>query len=91
MIWRQIAMSSTEIAISLIWIFLIFIIPILGVIGIIIEHYKKQEVMDSITIIGWIITIVGIIYMVSDKSSGARPYNDDDWEDDEDKAEKGEY
>ena len=35
--------------------------------------------MDSITIIGWIITIVGIIYMVSDKSSGARPYNDDDW------------
>ena len=47
--------------------------------------------MDSITIIGWIITIVGIIYMVSDKSSGARPYKDDDWEDDEDKAEKGEY
>lgn len=47
--------------------------------------------MDAITIIGWIITIVGIVYMVSDKSSGAIPYNDDDWEDDEDKAEKGEY
>lgn len=46
--------------------------------------------MDAITIIGWIITIVGIVYMVSDKSSGAILYNDD-WEDDEDKAEKGEY
>ena len=43
MIWRQIAMSSTEIAISLIWIFLIFIIPIIGVIGIIIEHYKNKK------------------------------------------------
>ena len=29
--------------------------------------------MDAITIIGWIITIVGIVYMVSDKSSGAIP------------------
>ncbi len=47
--------------------------------------------MDAITIIGWIITIVGIVYMVSDKSSGSIPYNDDDWEDDEDKAEKGKY
>ena len=47
--------------------------------------------MDAITIIGWIITIVGIVYIVSDKSSCSIPYKYDDWEDDEDKSEKGEY
>lgn len=36
-------MSSTEIVICLIWIFLIFVLPILGVIGIIIEHLKKKK------------------------------------------------
>lgn len=36
-------MSSTEIVICLIWIFLIFVLPVLGVIGIIIEHLKKKK------------------------------------------------
>lgn len=47
--------------------------------------------MDAITIIGWIITIVWGVYTLSDKSSGSIPYNDEDWEDDDEKAEKGEY
>lgn len=36
-------MNSVETTISLIWIFLIFVLPILVVIGIIIEHLKKDK------------------------------------------------
>lgn len=40
--------------------------------------------------LGWIFIIVGVFYMVNDKSDGSIPYNDEDWEDEEDKINRGE-
>lgn len=44
----------------------------------------------TILALGWIFIIVAIFYMVNDKSDGSIPYNDEDWEDEEDRINRGE-
>ena len=41
--------------------------------------------------LGWIFIIVGVFYMVNDKSDGSIPEDVREFEDDEDKAMRGEY
>lgn len=46
---------------------------------------------SMILALGWIFIVVDVFYMVNDKSDGTIPEDDRDFEDDEDKAMRGEY
>lgn len=44
-----------------------------------------------VLLLGWIFIIVDLFYMMNDKSDSTIPEDDRDFEDDEDKAMRGEY